>query len=106
MPGNYPAAFVYSDGVPRFPAQAAELLFQIVAFVAARSTFRRGALRGRIFAVYMIAYGTFRFVIEAMRETRKLAFGLSVYQLVSVALVACGVLSFAWYSRRLSRTAR
>jgi phosphatidylglycerol:prolipoprotein diacylglycerol transferase len=98
-PGEYPFAFVYSDGVARFPAQACELAFQIAAFFAAFWLFRRGALRGRIFAVYMVAYGAFRFVVEALRDTPKLAGGLSVYQLAAVLLVASGVASFAWYSR-------
>jgi prolipoprotein diacylglyceryltransferase len=102
-PGDYPLAFVYSDGVARFPAQLCELLFQIVAFFAAWLAFRKGALKGRVFAAYMIAYGAFRFFLEAMRDTHKLASGVSVYQLVSVALVAAGLASFAWYSRAVAR---
>jgi phosphatidylglycerol:prolipoprotein diacylglycerol transferase len=100
--GSYPLSMVYSDGVARFPAQLCELAFQLAAFGAALLVFRRGALRGRIFATYMIAYGVFRVGIEAMRDTRKLDFGVSVYQLLSVALAVCGVVSFAWYSRARS----
>jgi prolipoprotein diacylglyceryltransferase len=103
--GDYPLAFVYSDGVARFPAQLCELVFQIAAFAAASVAFRRGALRGRVFAAYMIAYGAFRFFVEAMRDTRKLPVGVSVYQIASVALVACGLASFAWYSRVLAKRA-
>ena len=107
VPGEYPLGFVYSDGVPRFPAQLAELLFQVAAFGAAYTLYRRGALRGRIFASYMVAYGLFRFVIEGLRETPKRDFGvrLSVYQVLSVVLVACGAASFAWYSREAARSA-
>ncbi len=99
VPGDYPLAFVYSDGIPRFPAQLAELVFQLVAFGAGLAIFRAGALRGRLFALYMMVYGAFRFVIEGLRETRKLPSGLSVYQLFAVALLVAGALSFAWYSR-------
>jgi phosphatidylglycerol:prolipoprotein diacylglycerol transferase len=97
--GSYAVSMVYSDGVSRFPAQLCELGFQVVAFGAAYAVFRHHALRGRIFATYMIAYGVFRVGIEALRDTHKLDLGLSVYQLLSVALAACGVASFAWYSR-------
>ncbi len=103
--GDYPVAMVYSDGVPRFPAQLVELGFQVVAFGAAWLAFRRGFLRGRIFATYMIAYGAFRFLIEALRDTDKVAFGLSVYQLVALALAAAGVASYAMYARRAAVTA-
>jgi prolipoprotein diacylglyceryltransferase len=102
VPGDYPLAMVYSDGIARFPAQLAELAFQIVACAAAYIVFRRRMLLGRVFATYMIAYGAFRFVIEGFRETPKLFFDarLSVYQMLSLALFACGVFSFAWYGKR------
>lgn len=103
--GRYAVSMVYSDGAPRFPAQLAELAFQIVAFFTAWALFRRGALRGRVFAAYMIAYGLFRLGIEALRETPKLPVGLSAYQLFAIALAACGAASFAWYSRVLARRA-
>jgi prolipoprotein diacylglyceryltransferase len=99
-PGDYPLALVYSDGVARFPAQICELAFQVVAFAAAWALYKRGALRGRVFAAYMVSYGAFRFVVEGLRETRKLGSGLSVYQLVSIALMVCGIASFGWYTRK------
>jgi phosphatidylglycerol:prolipoprotein diacylglycerol transferase len=106
VPGSFPFAFVYSDGIPRFPAQACELAFQILAFAAALVVFRRGLLRGRVFSAYMIGYGAFRFGVEALRETPKLVGALSVYQLLAAALVVCGVTSFAWYSRVVASRAR
>lgn len=102
VPGDYPVAMVYADGIPRFPAQLCELAFQLVAFGVCLALFRRGALRGRVFAAYLIAYGLFRFAIEAMRETEKVGAlsGASVYQLLALALVACGALSMLVYGRR------
>jgi prolipoprotein diacylglyceryltransferase len=99
VPGDYSLSFVYSDGVARFPAQLCELLFQIGAFGVSWMLFRRGALRGCLFAAYMIAYGAFRFFLEGVRDTPKLASGLSIYQLASIALALCGLASFAWYAR-------
>ena len=105
LPTESASAFVYSDGVPRFPAQAVELAFQVIAFIAAWIAFKRGALRGRIFAVYMIAYGIFRTFIEGLRDTRKLDSGLSVYQILSVLLALAGIASYAWYSRAVKGVA-
>ena len=94
-------SLVYSDGVPRFPAQVWELGFQLIAFAVCFGLYRRKLLRGRVFASYLIAYGLFRVVIEGLRDTRKLDSGGSVYQWLSIAIVICGAASFAWYSRAL-----
>lgn len=102
--GDYPLAMIYSDGVRRFPAQLCELGFQLVAFAVAYALWRRRALRGRIFAVYMMSYGVFRFGLEALRETEKLSTfdgALSAYQLFALALAAAGLVSFLSTSRRL-----
>ncbi len=95
-------SLVYSDGIARFPAQAWELGFQLVAFGVCFVLYRRRLLRGRVFASYLVAYGLFRVVIEVLRDTRKLDSGGSVYQWLSVAMVICGAASFAWYSRAVS----
>ena len=98
-----PLAVVYSDGVARFPAQLVELAFQLVAFGVLVGVVRRGALRGRVFATYMMAYGAFRVVIEAWRVTPKSIAGASGYQWLSLVLVMAGAYSFAWYSRAARR---
>jgi prolipoprotein diacylglyceryltransferase len=100
IPGAYPIAMVYSDGVTRFPAQLAELAFQVVAFGGAWFAWKRGLARGRIFALYILIYGAFRFGIEALRDTEKVVLGLSVYQLLALALAAAGLASYSIYSRR------
>jgi prolipoprotein diacylglyceryltransferase len=92
-------SLVYSDGIPRFPAQAWELGFQLLAFAVCFALYRKQLLKGRVFATYLVAYGLFRAVIEGLRDTRKLESGWSVYQWLALAVVFCGALSFAWYSR-------
>lgn len=104
IPGDYALAMVYSDGVKRFPAQLCELGFQVVAFAITFTLWRRRALRGRIFAAYIMSYGLFRFGLEALRETEKLASfdgALSAYQLFALALAAAGLGSFVSTSRKL-----
>lgn len=105
IPGDYPVAMVYSDGVARFPAQLCELAFQLVAFGLAYLAFKKRWLRGRVFATYAIAYGLFRIVIEALRDTNKVelfARPVSIYQLVALALALAGAASFVHYSRRVA----
>lgn len=102
VPGDYPLAMVYSDGVPRFPAQLCELGFQLAALAVLLPLARARRLEGRVFAVYLASYGAFRVVMEALRDTPKTG-GVSVYQVLSVVMIACGLASFAWYSRVVKR---
>ncbi len=100
VPSERGLTLTYSDGVARFPAQLWELGFQLVALAALVALFKQGRLRGRLFALYIVAYGAFRVVLETLRDTRKLEGGQhSAYQGFALALIACGVVSFAWYSR-------
>jgi len=100
VPGEYALTAVYSDGVPRFPSQLAELAFQLVAFAVCYALYRAKRLRGRVFAAYLASYGVFRFFLDGVRDTPKTVAGFSVYQLLSLAMVLAGGVSLAWYSRR------
>ena len=51
---------------------------------------RRGRLHGRLFSVYLIAYGAFRFAIEFVRETPKTWGPISPYQGLSLVMIALG----------------
>jgi prolipoprotein diacylglyceryltransferase len=51
-------------------------------------------LKGRIFAVYLIVYGIFRFLTEFIRETPRVIGNLSVYQFWCVVMIALGVASY------------
>lgn len=104
-PGEHLVTAVYSDGVPRFPAQLAELAFQLAAFGACYALHRGRRLRGRVFATYLAGYGVFRFFLEGVRDTPKTVSGLSVYQVLSLAMVLAGAASFWWYARRADESA-
>lgn len=103
VPHEGALSIVYSDGIPRFPAQLVELAFQIGAGLALVALLRRRVLGGRLFALYMIVYGAFRFATEPLRETPKLVAGSSVYQLLAVALVLAGAASMIARSRGAAR---
>jgi phosphatidylglycerol:prolipoprotein diacylglycerol transferase len=55
--------------------------------------------RGQHFHLYLIAYGTFRFFHEFLRDTPKLVGPISGYQIAALALVALGASGF--YHRRI-----
>lgn len=82
------------DGVLRYPSQLIEMLFHAAIGVTFLVLVRRGLLPGRIFAVYLMAYGAFRFLTEFLRVTPRTASGLSVYQFWCVVMVILGALSY------------
>jgi phosphatidylglycerol:prolipoprotein diacylglycerol transferase len=99
VPHEGPLTVTYSDGVARLPAPLFELIFQLAVGLAFVAMVRRRLLAGRVFALYLVLYGVFRFVTEPLRETPKPLGGLSVYQLLAVVLVLLGVASLAARSR-------
>jgi prolipoprotein diacylglyceryltransferase len=58
-----------------------------LAFIVA---YKRGWLFGRLFSVYLMAYGVFRFFTEYLRETPKFFDGLSGYQVLSIPMIFLG----------------
>jgi phosphatidylglycerol---prolipoprotein diacylglyceryl transferase len=98
-PWDGPFAVVYSDGIPRHPAQLYESLFQLLAGWALLVLWRRGILFGRLFAVYLASYGVFRFATEFIRDTEKPFAGLSAYQWMSVAMIVAGATALYVRSR-------
>ena len=50
---------------------------------------------GRLFALYLILAGTERFLVEFIRRNESVFVGLTLAQLLSIAMVAGGVAFFA-----------
>jgi phosphatidylglycerol:prolipoprotein diacylglycerol transferase len=96
------AAYTLDDahGVARFPAVPLELGFNLLFLLWVVCILRRRArgagdgLRGQLFHVYLISYGLFRALHERVRDTPRLAFGVSGYQLLALGCVALGVHGF------------
>jgi phosphatidylglycerol:prolipoprotein diacylglycerol transferase len=83
-----------ADGITRYPTQAFEIIFQLVVGLLFVLLIKRGLLFGRLFSLYLVAYGLFRFLTEFVRDTPK-SFGvLSGYQLLSVLMIALGAAFF------------
>jgi len=78
-------------GVPRWPASQVEFLFNAVMLGVVLSLRRFQVARGQLFHVYLIAYGTFRFVHEFVRDTPPIVGPLSGYQIAALAVAGLGV---------------
>jgi phosphatidylglycerol:prolipoprotein diacylglycerol transferase len=78
------------DGIPRFPAPLFEIVFHLAAAACLIALWRRQQMTGRLFAVFLVFYGLFRFVSEFWRVTPKAFGGLSAYQWMSVCIVIAG----------------
>jgi len=100
VPWDGPWAITYGDGIPRHPAPLYEMLFNIAIGFVLLALCRRQILFGRLFSVYLIAYGVFRFLIEFIRETAKPYGGLSAYQLMCLAMIAVGALALVLRTKR------
>jgi phosphatidylglycerol:prolipoprotein diacylglycerol transferase len=95
IPWDGPLAIAYSDNVWRHPAQAYEIVFHISMGLLLRALWRRQILFGRHFALYLAAYGVFRYFTEFLRETPKAFAGLSAYQWLALAMIAAGAIALA-----------
>ncbi len=79
-----------SDGTSRFPVAIFEIIFQLAIGALFLLMVKRGILYGRLFSLYLVVYGAFRFLVEFIRETPKFFGGFSGYQLLSVLMMILG----------------
>jgi len=95
LPWDGMFAITYADGIPRHPAQVYDMLFNFALGFIFIALYRRKLLHGRLFALYLVCYGIFRFISEFWRETIKAFAGFSAYQWLSVAMVIVGIAALA-----------
>jgi len=76
----------FGDGIARNPTQLYEALFVLVLFVYAQ-IMRDRYEPGELFRRFMIAYFSWRFLLEFMRVNPVSAMGLTYYQVASVGVV-------------------
>lgn len=108
-PTDVPWAMIFPavDNVPRHPSELYEfglegiVLFIIIWFFSAKPR-PMGAVSG----LFLIGYGTFRFLVEFTREPDDflglLSLGLSMGQWLSLPMIIAGVVMMAWAYRRKS----
>lgn len=83
----------YADGIARHPIAYYEMAFHLSSAALLLFLYRQGRLKGRLFALFMILYGLFRFQSEWLRVTEKVFWEHSAYQWFAVALMVAGVIS-------------
>ena len=109
-PSDVPWAMVFpqsGDGLARHPSQLYELgLEGIVLFALMWWFSSKPRPLGQVSAVFLIGYGTFRFLVEFTREPDNflglLAGGLSMGQWLSLPMVALGAILFSLTAKRSS----
>jgi phosphatidylglycerol:prolipoprotein diacylglycerol transferase len=103
----YPQSwFTVTDaaGVSRWPAAAVELLFNALALGAVLVLRKGHRFPGQLFHLYLMAYGCFRLGHEFLRETPSVLGPFSGYQIISLGLIALGLIGFVRRQKTLERT--
>lgn len=93
-----------AHGIARWPASQVEFLFNAFALGGILFLRWRKLFPGQHFHIYLMAYGTFRFSHEFLRDTPSLLGPFSGYQIASLALVALGLGGFILRQRRMLAT--
>jgi phosphatidylglycerol:prolipoprotein diacylglycerol transferase len=99
-----PSWFTMNDasGVSRWPAALVELLFNALMLVVVLLLRGRKVLPGQHFHIYLMAYGTFRFLHEFIRETPRILGPISGYQIAALGVAMLGAIGF-WLRLRQSK---
>jgi phosphatidylglycerol:prolipoprotein diacylglycerol transferase len=86
-------------GIPRWPASQMEFTFNALMLVVILILRRQKILPGQHFHIYLMAYGTFRFFHEFLRDTPHILGPISGYQIASLGVVLLGGFGFVSRSR-------
>ena len=96
-----PAWYTLADraGISRWPAVPVELSFNLALAGFALICWRRRLFTGQLFHLYLVCYGVFRFAHEFNRDTPRMAWGLSGYHLLALAITLLGLLRYVQRAR-------
>ncbi|MHB1333977.1 MAG: prolipoprotein diacylglyceryl transferase [Sulfuriferula sp.] len=108
-PTDVPWAMVFPavDNVPRHPSELYEFgLEGIVLFIIVWLFSAKPRPMGAVSGLFLIGYGTFRFLVEFTREPDDflglLSLGLSMGQWLSLPMIIAGIVMMTWAYRRKS----
>ena len=99
-----PTWFTLTDanGIARWPAVPVEFFFNAL-MLSVIGLLRWGRIApGQLFHIYLIAYGTFRFFHEFLRDTPEIVGPFSGYQFAALGVAALGVAGFTMRRKKLS----
>jgi phosphatidylglycerol:prolipoprotein diacylglycerol transferase len=106
--GPWAMIFPQVDNVPRHPSQLYELgLEGLLLFVILWTFSSRQRPSGAVSGLFLIGYGTFRFIGEFAREPDSflglLAGGLTMGQWLSLPMIIAGIVMMRWAYRRAGK---
>jgi len=88
-PTHLPWGVDFGDGILRHPTQIYEAIFMVLVLAVGLVAVRRfPEPTGLVFKMFMITYFNFRFLIEFIRDEKVVWSGFTLFQVVSVAMVA------------------
>lgn len=87
----------------RIPTQLFESIGDFVILSVLMDMEKKGAFKGRLYALFLIFYGILRFILEFMRTTEKSVLGMSNGQWFSALAVAAGLITVSALKRREER---
>ena len=94
-------AVTFPGGEPVHPAQLLDAAYNVVLFGVLIVLFRGGrVVQGVVWWLFLVGYAVARFLVETVRTTPEVAWGLSQAQLVSVAVVPIAVAGLSLTLRR------
>lgn len=81
----------------RWPTRELELVLYVILYMVLRNKVNKTKYRGRIYPIYMITYGIFRFIVEWFRESGIIIGGIHIAHIwalvaVLIGLVVCYIL--------------
>jgi phosphatidylglycerol:prolipoprotein diacylglycerol transferase len=86
LPTHLPWGMNLGDGIRRHPVALYEIIFLSLLWIFISRLERKYELRsGSSFKIFMIAYLTFRFILDFIKPHADIVFGLSVIQIVCLA---------------------
>jgi phosphatidylglycerol:prolipoprotein diacylglycerol transferase len=91
-----PSWFTVNDasGAARWPAALVELMFNALMLGVVLLLRWRKVLPGQLFHIYLMAYGTFRFLHEFVRDTPRIYGPISGYQIAALGVATLGAIGF------------
>jgi phosphatidylglycerol:prolipoprotein diacylglycerol transferase len=106
--GPWAMVFPQVDNVPRHPSQLYELgLEGLLLFVVLWSFASRRRPMGAVSGLFLVGYGTLRFIAEFAREPDDflgyLALGFTMGQWLSLPMIVAGVAMMVWAYRRAGK---
>jgi len=106
-PTNVPWAMIFPnhDMIPRHPSELYEFALEgIVLFIILWVFSAKSRPLGAVSGVFLLGYGTFRFLVEFTRAPDAflglLALGLSMGQWLSLPMIVAGIIMLVWAYRR------